>query len=249
MMSTVSIEELWRRFKLEGDEKARDELIYYYIPFVEKIAHKFFIWLPSSVDREDLISNGVLGLITAIDRFRLDTEARFESFAFWRIKGQMLDFLRSKDLLSKNQRIKIKKMEDAFGDLEKDGQVPTEEAIAEKLGCSIEEVLELMKLSCLSQTIYLSDSLGEDFSIEDTLGDERNPVDEIDKRLIYEQVLDRIKGFSEKEQQILQLYFLEGFTLKEIGEILSLSESRVSQMLSRILFVLRQDLKKKGIVV
>ncbi len=248
-MTLVDIEELWRRFKLEGDKKARDEIIYHYIPFVEKIAHKFFIWLPSSVDRDDLISNGVLGLITAIDRFKLDGKAKFESFAFWRIKGQMLDFLRSKDLLSKNQRMKIKRMEEIFMDLESKGQLPTEEMIAKEMDCSVEEIIDLMRLSCLSQTVYLSDSLAENFSIEDTLEDERNPVDEVDRRLIFEQVVDRIKMFSEKEQQILQLYFVEGFTLKEIGQILSVSESRVSQMISRILFVLRQDLKKKGILV
>lgn len=243
-----SVEQLWNRFKLKGELSARDELIYYYVPFVERIAHKYFIWLPRSIDYEDLIASGIIGLISAIDRYDVNSDVKFESFAFWRIKGEMIDFLRSRDVLSKGQRMKIKQLEKVVMQLEQEMDVVKEEDIAERMHCSLEEVEELMRLSLLSGTVSLSDPISDELCLEDVIREDKDIVEEIDTKLIYEAVLTKIENLSDKEKKILHFYFVEGLTLKEIGSLLSISESRVSQILSRVLFVLKSGLKKEGII-
>jgi RNA polymerase sigma factor for flagellar operon FliA len=220
----------WVRFREDRDEESRNRLVVQYAPLVKYVVGRLGVRLPEHVDQQDLVSEGVIGLMDAIDRFDPDREIRFESFAVPRIHGSIIDSLRSQDWLPRRVRTEIKKIEAARSELEgKLGATPTDEQLADYLGMTPGEVarLEAKKASARMS------SLDELQSVNDTLPAEPEELQPDGA------VLEAVRKLAERDQIVIALYYFEQLTLAEIGQVLGVTESRVSQLRSKATKALR----------
>ena len=249
-VKAVELKELWRRYKLEGDENARERLVVAYSPLVKFIAGRMASGLPSHVEEADLVSYGLLGLIGAIERFDLEREIKFETFAVARIKGAIIDELRSLDWVPRSVRSRARDVEKAHAALEgKLGRSPTDEEMAEKLEISVEDfqgtLLEIANSSVLALddlwTFADPDGGGGQISVLDTIQDPSalDPATEAHTTEIKDRLADAIESLPERERLVIALYYYENLTLREIGEVLGVTESRVSQLHTKAVLSLR----------
>jgi len=244
------IEETWREYKLTGATTARNELMEFYLPIVKYNAERISAKLPDEVETDDLMSAGIFGLMDAIASFDMNRGVKFETFCAPRIRGAILDELRSMDWVPRLVRSRANKLEQATRALEMElGRVPSEDELADRMGLSRDDLDKLIRdatavsLVSLSRKHYETDS-NRDVCEIDVLQDRRgrNPVNEVQKRDLRELVT---RGLSRAERLILILYYYEEMTMKEIGATLDLSESRVSQMHSSILNRLKAQLSHR----
>ncbi|MGB9688955.1 FliA/WhiG family RNA polymerase sigma factor [Thermogutta sp.] len=254
MPTTVApedVEQLWIEFKKNPqNQELRNRLIEIYLPLVKYNAERIWARLPEGVELDDLISAGVFGLMDAIDAFDLSRGVKFETYCVPRIRGAMLDELRTMDWVPRLVRSKASKLNEACKTLEaKLGRQPTDSELAEELGMTIEE-LEKMKMEAsavnlisLNKKWYETDSY-KDVREIDILEDKKgeDPTRRIEKSDLMRLIT---KGLSRNERLILILYYYEELTMKEIGATLDLSESRVSQMHSAIVQRLQQQLTRR----
>ncbi len=245
------VEQLWIEFKKNPENQSlRNRLVEIYLPLVKYNAERIWARLPEGVELDDLISAGVFGLTDAIYAFDLDRGVKFETYCVPRIRGAMLDELRSMDWVPRLVRSKASKLNEATRNLEaKLGRQPTDHELAAELGLSVPE-LEKMKLDAsavnlisLNKKWYETDSYKEVREV-DILEDKRgeDPTRRIQKNDIMRLIT---KGLNRNERLILILYYYEELTMKEIGATLDLSESRVSQMHSAIVQRLQQQLERR----
>ena len=248
-VKAVELRELWRRYKLEDDELARERLVVAYSPLVKFIAGRMSSGLPAHVEESDLISYGLLGLIGAIERFDLDREIKFETFAAARIKGAIIDELRSLDWVPRSVRSRAREVERAHTELEaKLQRGPTDEEMAAKLGVSVEDfhgtLLEIANSSVLALDdlwTFADPEGGSQISILDTIQDPGaiDPEAEAQSAELKDRLADAIESLPERERLVIALYYYENLTLREIGEILGVTESRVSQLHTKAVLALR----------
>ncbi len=249
-VKAVELRDLWRRYKLEGDESARERLVVAYSPLVKFIAGRMASGLPSHVEEGDLISYGLLGLIGAIERFDLDREIKFETFAVARVKGAIIDELRSLDWVPRSVRARARDVEKAHAALEgKLGRAPTEEEMAKKLEMTVEEfqaaLLEIANSSVLALddlwTFADPEGGGGQISVLDTIHDPNavDPQTEAQASEVKDRLADAIESLPERERLVIALYYYENLTLREIGEVLGVTESRVSQLHTKAVLALR----------
>ncbi len=216
------------RVDLEVAGKDQIKPVAEYLPFVRKIAYRVARRLPSHVGVEDLIGAGVIGLMEAIRRYDSSRASNFEKFAEFRIKGAILDELRRRDLMARDARLELKKIEKVIGELTQEyGRLPEEEEVASFIGLDIHEYRsKLEKLTPIGlvsfQDMYAGGEGGED----------TDPFELVAKKEAVTSLSQAIDKLNERQQQALQLYYVEDLTLKEVGEVLSVSESRVCQILS-----------------
>lgn len=248
---TDDIGELWNAFKQDqANQELRNALIERFLPLVRYNAERVWSKLPDGVDLNDLMSAGVFGLIDAIEAFDLDRGVKFETYCVPRIRGAMLDELRTMDWVPRLVRSKASKLEAARKEAEAEmGRPPADVEVARKLGMPIEEY-ERMKseasavnLVSLNKKWYETDSykdVREIDIIEDSKGED--PTKGIQKRDLMKLVT---KGLNRNERLIIILYYYEELTMKEIGTTLGLSESRVSQMHSSIVNRLKDQLRRR----
>ena len=244
------IERIWRQYQKTGDRSLRNRLMENYFPIVKYNADRIGAKLPDEVDNDDLVSAGVFGLMDAIDAFDLDRGVKFETYCAPRIRGAMLDELRSMDWVPRLVRSRAQKLERASRELESTlGRTPTRQEVARRLALPEGEYEKILKDSTAVTQISLSRKCNETDSnkeiceidvIEDKRG--RDPVAEILRKDLKELVT---RGLSRAERLILILYYYEDMTMKEIGATLDLSESRVSQMHSSILGRLKEQLERR----
>ncbi|MHC4698564.1 MAG: FliA/WhiG family RNA polymerase sigma factor [Planctomycetota bacterium] len=246
----TDLAKVWRMFKRSGERRWRNVLMESYFPIVKYNAERIGAKLPDEVDTEDLVSAGVFGLIDALQAFDLTRGVKFETYCAPRIRGAILDELRSMDWVPRLVRSRAGKLERVARELESIlGRVPTEDEIAERLDLPRNEFEKLMRDATAVMQISLSRKCNESDSnkdvceidvIEDKRG--RNPVKEIQKRDIKALMM---RGLTRAERLILVLYYYEEMTMREIGVTLDLSESRVSQMHSSILERLKTQLQAR----
>jgi RNA polymerase sigma factor for flagellar operon FliA len=233
---------------------ARDRILNEYIPYVRRVVGRMAIHLPNSVDLEDLVHAGIIGLIDAIDRFEPDRGNKFLTYALYRIRGAVLSELRSRDFLSRSLRRKIREMDAAFGRLEQRlGREPSDDELAEELVLDLDKLYEIKKMSSLS---FVSlDSLGYG-SGEDT-DRFRPPVVQSELldaskltglKELHKGLAEAIEALPEKEKLVVSLYYDEELTMREIGEVLGITESRISQIHSRAVMRLRERLRKRELI-
>lgn len=245
------IAEVWLRFKQDQtDQNLRNTLIERFLPLVRYNAERVWAKLPDGVDLNDLISAGVFGLMDAIEAFDLDRGVKFETYCVPRIRGAMLDELRTMDWVPRLVRSKASKLEAARKEAEAElGRPPSDAEIAKKMGLPMEEYdkhkseASAVNLVSLNKKWYETDSykdVREIDIIEDTKGED--PTDGIQKRDVMKLVT---KGLNRNERLIIILYYYEELTMKEIGTTLGLSESRVSQMHSSIVARLKDQLNRR----
>jgi len=250
-LKAIELKDLWRRFKEDGDQKARERLVLAYSPLVKYVAGRMSSGLPAHVEEADLISYGLLGLISAIERFEPEREIRFETFAVTRIKGSIIDELRSLDWVPRSVRAKAREIEQTNAKLEHKLQLaPTDEEMAEALDVTQEEFQEsLVKIAnssvvALDELWTVSDSSGDQVSLLDTLPDPAatDPAREMDLTDMKDRLADAIARLPEREKLVIALYYYENLTLREIGEVLGVTESRVSQLHTKAVLRLKSRL-------
>ncbi len=229
-------------------------LVLYYAPLVKYVAGRVASSFPRSVDISDLISYGMWGLIDAIEKYNLEREIKFETYAISRIKGAMIDELRALDWVPRSLRSKAKELERTYFELERDlKRIPTDDEVAEAMGISSENLQKMLSELSYSSLIALEDlwtvGLEDDskVSILDAIEDQKatDPFKILEEEELRSILLETIKSLPQKESEVISFYYYEGFTLKEIAEILGVSESRVSQLHAKALLRLRGRLRAK----
>jgi RNA polymerase sigma factor for flagellar operon FliA len=221
-----------------------------YSPLVKYVAGRLGSGLPAHVDEGDLVSYGLLGLIGAIERFDPDRDIKFETFAISRIRGAIIDELRALDWVPRSVRSRAREIERAISGLEaKLGRAPTDEEIAGKVGITTEELEE--SLSDISRSsiaaldeLWSTSGEGDQVSLLDTLEDPESirPADALDETELREILGDAIARLPEREKLVITLYYYEELTLREIGEVLGVTESRISQLHTKAILRLKSRL-------
>jgi RNA polymerase sigma factor for flagellar operon FliA len=251
-VKAVELKELWRRCKEEGDERARERLVVAYSPLVKYVAGRMASGLPSHVEEADLISYGLIGLIGSIERYDLDRDIKFETFAVSRIRGAIIDELRSLDWVPRSVRAKARDVEKAHSKLEnKLGRAPNEEEMADELGVPVDDfrttLLEIANSSVLAldDLWTVSDPDGGQVSLLDTIRDPNavDPEEAIDTVELKDRLAEAIESLPDRERLVIALYYYETLTLREIGEVLGVTESRVSQLHTKAVLGMRSHLQ------
>jgi RNA polymerase sigma factor for flagellar operon FliA len=249
-VKAVELRELWRRYKNDSDERARERLVVAYSPLVKFIAGRMASGLPAHVEEADLVSYGLLGLIGAIERYELDRDVKFETFAVARVKGAIIDELRSLDWVPRSVRSRARSIETANAELEAElGRGPTDEEMAERLEIDVDDfhdaLLEIANSSLLALddlwTFADPEGGGSQISVLDTIRDPHaaDPETEAQTMELKDRLADAIESLPERERLVIALYYYENLTLREIGEILGVTESRVSQLHTKAVLSLR----------
>lgn len=243
--------ELWDRFKNSNDQSARDELIVAYSPLVRQVAGRLGAGLPNQVEHADLISYGVFGLIDAIEKYDTARPVKFETYASSRIRGAIIDELRALDWIPRSIRSRARDIDRAYAELEaKLNRSPSEEEVAEHLEISLAELHTIMSRLASTNVMALDEmtSTGADRSetvtLLDTIQDSRaeDPAGTMEAEEMKYVLARAIDQLGEREKFVLTLYYFESMTLSEIGAVLGVTESRISQMHSKAVLQLRDRL-------
>ena len=247
-VKAIELKDLWRRYKNDGDERARERLVVAYSPLVKYVSGRMASGLPAHVEEADLISYGLVGLISAIERFELEREIKFETYAITRIKGSIIDELRSLDWVPRSVRARARAIERANAKLEhKLQRAPSDEEMAAELEITVQEFQDsLLQISnstmaALDELWTVSDSSGDQVSLLDTIQDPGapDPASVMDATDLKDRIADAISRLPEREKLVVALYYYENLTLREIGEVLGVTESRVSQLHTKAVLRLR----------
>ena len=254
-VKAIELKDLWRRYKATGEDRARERLVVAYSPLVKYVAGRMSAGLPAHVDEADLISYGLLGLITAIERFDLAREIKFETYAIPRIRGAIIDELRSLDWVPRSVRARAREIERANAKLEhKLHRAPNDEEMAKELEMEVgdfhDALLQISNstIAALDEMWTVSDSSGDQISLLDTIHDPDAPDPEqlIDATELKDRVTDAIARLPEREKLVVALYYYENLTLREIGDVLAVTESRVSQLHTKAVLRLRSRLGEEA---
>jgi RNA polymerase sigma factor FliA len=246
----VELAGVWQDFKETGSGAARERLILHYAPLVKYVAGRLGAGLPQSVEQADLVSNGMFGLMDALDKYDPGREVKFETYAIPRIRGAILDELRARDWVPRSVRFKAREVDKAHAQLEaKLGRAPTDAEVADQMGLDLEELHEVITQISLVSVMALEevvggDEKGEQRSLLDTLADAAtsDPTAGLEGQEMRGLLSAAINSLSEREKIVVTLYYFEGLTLSEIGDILGVTESRVCQIHTKAVGVLRSNL-------
>jgi len=248
---------LWHRYKHNNDPEAREALIEMYLWMVKNLTEKILPLAPNYVERGDLISIGAIGLIDALEKYNSEENVKFSTFAYIRIKGELLDYLRNLDWVPRDLRKKIIQLDKTYSELEeKYGREPSMKELATAMKLSEKELHELVVYAQMSNILYLEDEIFD--ASEYNKDDEELPIGKVlktrkiddpgynmelkEKRLM---LIEAIKeALTPEEQEVIALYYYENFSLKEIAKVLEVSEGRVCQHHTKALIKLRRYLHK-----
>jgi len=237
----------------KNDSAYRDQLISEYLPYVKRIVHRIAVHLPSTIDIDDLMNVGVIGLIQAVDRYDPRRDNKFMTYAVFRIKGAVLSELRSRDFLSRSNRRKIRELENTYLKLEqKLGREVDDGEIAQEMGVSVEQVYRTRQMSNISFISFEElgySSRDEKEKLMSYLVDNDDDALTLTRlKEIKEAVARSIEQLPEKERLVISLYYIEELTMKETGRVLNITESRVSQIHSQAVRRLRTKLRKEKLI-
>jgi RNA polymerase sigma factor for flagellar operon FliA len=240
-------EKLWEAYISSPEPRLKDEIVKRFLPLVRYVASRMSVKFPTGLDFEDILSFGVLGLLDAVDRFEPDRGFCFQTFAVPRIRGAILDELRRFDWISRSGREKLQKFERTLEDMAKTRGSMDDESLMAAMGMDGKAYKDLLEIASRSYVVSLDDVLAlddRDMQREDTIEDDSpSALDLMEQSEETEQVVSALKKLPERERTLLSLYYYEGLTLKEIGLVLGVTESRVSQLHGRALSLLRAELK------
>jgi RNA polymerase sigma factor for flagellar operon FliA len=252
---STELDRLWSEFKERAEQSARERLILHYAPLVKYVVGRLAAGLPHTVERADLVSYGMFGLMDALDKFDRTREVKFETYAIPRIKGAIIDELRAMDWVPRSIRFKAREVEKAYSGLEsKLRRAPTDGEVAGHLGISLSELHEVVNqisfvsVMALDELVSTGDERGEKRSLLDTLADaaSSDPAAELEGQEMRGMLAAAINSLTEREKIVVTLYYFEGLTLAEIGEILGVTESRVCQIHTKAVGQLRLNLVDEG---
>jgi RNA polymerase sigma factor for flagellar operon FliA len=234
-----------------GNPAERDRLIREYAPLVKTIAGRLGARLPSHVSQDDLLSAGIMGLLDAIEKFDVEKGVEFKSYAEFRIRGAMLDELRSMDWVPRSVRKNARRLQEAYTRVEKEKMRPAEDGeVAAELGVDLEQFYRLVD-ETKGLTILNREDLGDVIGMQD-LGEKSSmarsnvglgPMDSLNLREVRDVLAEGIDRLPENERMVVTLYYYEELTMKEIGKVMGYTESRVSQLHSKAVLRLRGSLR------
>jgi RNA polymerase sigma factor FliA len=235
------------------DPAYRDQLITEYLPYVKRIVQRLAVHLPSTVDIDDLMNVGVIGLIQAVDRYDPRRDNKFMTYAIFRIKGAVLSELRARDFLSRSNRRKIRELESAYLRLEqKLGREADDQEIARELGVDLEQVYRTKQMSSISfislEELGVSSRDEKEKLLSYLINNEDDALSMTKLKELKEAMAQAIKQLPEKERLVISLYYLDELTMKETGKVLGITESRVSQIHSQAILHLRTKLRKQKLL-
>jgi RNA polymerase sigma factor for flagellar operon FliA len=212
----------------------REQLVQRFVPLVKRIAYHLMARLPPSVQFDDLVQNGMIGLLDAIDRYQEGFGAQFETYATQRVRGAMLDGLRENDWLPRNLRRELRRIETAINQLEHEhGRAPSERELAEALGMSLGDYQKTLQDARGHQLVYFEDFSGEgdeDFLERHFTDNDADPAAILEDRGVKEALVSAISQLPERERLMMALYYEQDLNLREIGEVMGVTESRVCQL-------------------
>ncbi|MDQ3946819.1 MAG: RNA polymerase sigma factor WhiG [Actinomycetota bacterium] len=246
------IEKLWREYKESSRKELRDRLILHYSPLVKFVAGRVAVGLPHNVEQADLVSYGIFGLMDAIDKYDPERGYKFETYAMSRIKGAIIDELRTIDWVPRSVRAKARAIERAYAKLEGElHRTPEEHEVVAELEMSREQFAQTLSQISLVGIVPLDELLsgsdsgdgGGQSTLADTIADGTDdPVEAYEVQEIKHILAEAIEGMPERERLVLNLYYYNGLTLAEIGEVLGVTESRVCQIHTKGILQLRSRL-------
>lgn len=259
MRSDVSTErlemdegEIWRKYKKTSDANLREKLIIKYAPLVKYIAGRVAVNTPPNIEFDDLVSYGIIGLIDAIEKYDLKAGCKFKTYATIRIKGAIYDELRLLDWVPRSVRQKAKSMEEIYSSLESRlGRPATDEEVAEAMNITIEELNQVTMEVSGTSVVSLDDirhigSDSDEVSIRDTIESQVVPGPEarVEREEVKRLLIEAINKLPQREREVIALYYYEELTLREIGEVLGVTESRISQLHTKAIMRLRGYLSR-----
>ncbi len=240
-------EEIWEKYLYTREEKWKKKLTVEYLPLVEETARRMSFGLPGHIEYGDLVSWGVIGLLDAIDKYRPDMGSKFKSYAALRIKGTILDELRRYSYVSRSLLQNMKQIEESFSLLEnKLGREATVEEVAEYTGVTPDYIDKVMnQVNCcsvvsLEAVLFSHDNTRGKTLMETVSSKDKGPDKQVEEKEKNDMLKDALEQLDEREKQVLSLYYCDELTMKEIGEIFDISESRVSQIHGRAVMKLRR---------
>src|SRR5829696_9262487 len=258
--ASADLDVLWATYKANDDREVRDQLILHYSPLVKYVAGRVAVGLPQNVEQADLVSYGIFGLIDAIDKFDPARGYKFETYAISRIKGSILDELRSIDWVPRSVRAKARSLERAYSKLENElRRSPEDREVATELGMSEDELATILSqisfvgIVALDELLSASADRSGGATVGDTIADRtNNPVEAFESEEMRHVLADAINRMPDRERLVLTLYYYEGLTLAEIGSVLGVTESRVCQIHTKAIFQLRgrlsEPMPERGLV-
>jgi RNA polymerase sigma factor for flagellar operon FliA len=240
-------EKLWAEYMRTREPRLKDEIVKRFLPLVRYVALRMSVRFQVGIDFEDILSFGVLGLLDAVDRFEPDRGFVFQTFAVPRIRGAILDELRRYDWISRSGREKLQKFERTLEDIAKTKGGTDDKSLMSAMGMDEQSYKDLLEIASRSYVVSLDDVLALDewdIQREDAVDRERlSAIEMIEQSEETDMVVEALKKLPERERTLLSLYYYEGLTLKEIGPVLGVTESRVSQLHGRALSLLRAEIK------
>ncbi len=243
-----SVGQAWVEYKASGTKSAREVLILNYSPLVKYVAGRVAVGLPANIEQTDLISYGIFGLIDAIEKYEPDRGIKFETYAISRIRGAIIDELRAIDWVPRSVRFKAREVEKAYQALEnKNKRPPSDSEMAEEMGISTGELnniytqLSSVSLVALDELMSGESGQGDRLSLVETLEDTKlaGPVETIEAEEMKQILAQAINRLPEREKIVITLYYYEGLTLAEIGQVLGVTESRICQMHTKAVLAMR----------
>jgi RNA polymerase sigma factor for flagellar operon FliA len=247
----VALRELWQDYKRTGDSSLRERLILHYSPLVKYVAGRVGVGLPPNIEQADLVSYGIFGLIDAIDKFDLERAIKFETYAISRIRGAIIDELRAIDWIPRSVRYKAREVEKAYAKLEAElHRTPSEAEVAAEMGIRLEDLHQIfsqvsfVNVVALDELLSVGGEKGDKLSLVDTLEDTKaeDPVLAFESEETKFLLAKAINMLPEREKIVVTLYYYEGLTLAEIGQVLGVTESRICQMHTKAVLQLRGKL-------
>jgi RNA polymerase sigma factor for flagellar operon FliA len=246
-------EQLWEEYAQTRRKDIRDQLLVYYAPLVKYVASRLAAGLPQNVEQSDLVSNGWFGLIDAVDRFDPGRGNKFETYAMQRIRGAILDELRSNDWVPRSVRQKARAIEKAMAKLEgKLGRTPTEAELATEIDVPVSQLHSMFTqisnagLVALDEVLGGGGERGDALTLVDTLADTSDgPLGHVERSELKQILAAGINGMGDREKWVLMLYYFEKFTLADIGRVLNVTESRVCQIHTKAVMQLRMYLNRR----
>lgn len=241
----TDIDSLWQRWEIDRSDEAREQLILAFSPLVKFVAARVGASLPRSVDHGDLMSYGTFGLIDAVERFERSRGFKFETFAIPRIKGAILDELRAMDWVPRSVRTKARAIERAMSELESSlGRTPTDDEVAGALDISVETLHNRLGEVSAGGVTALDElrpsGEGDSVTLRDLLADRgAGPGDQLEDKETRRMLGHFVNSLGEREKAVLTLYYFEGLTMADIGDVFGVSESRVCQIHAKAVLQLR----------
>ena len=247
-MDDAGKKKLWEDYANTKSPEIREKIILEYAPLVKVVAGRLSMYLGYNVEYEDLVSYGIFGLIDAIDKFDCLKDVKFETYASLRIRGAILDQIRKMDWIPRTIRQKQKRIDSAIKEIEaKHGRSATDEEIAEILGITDEEYLEWQSQMKITNVVSLNEFLEQGSEVPNEASNTRSsafdsPEEILERDELKKMLAQALELLTEKERKVIVLYYYEDLTLKEISNILEVSESRISQLHTRALQKMRGKL-------